>query len=106
MTEKPARNPRLRPADDLVVPALARTLRALDPPDEDAAVVKLAEVVAQALDRMNDSQRTAMAGQTVPQLLKLLQELDARARRRGQRPSRAPGALEALRGARVSGKRP
>jgi hypothetical protein len=88
---------RLREAGTLVAPAVAETLAAIDPPPADAAVVRLAEVVAATIDAMPDGQRGMMLGQTAPLLLKLLQELEDRARkRRGNRPP-GPNRLGQLR---------
>lgn len=97
----------LRSADDLVTAALAQTVAAIGPPESDAALVRLAEVTAAAIDDMPPAVRAAMLGQTAPLLLKLLQELDQRARHRAQ--GRAPGSpsrLERLRSARGAGQRP
>jgi hypothetical protein len=96
----------LRDADDLIGPALARTLAALGPPDEDAAMVKVAEVIAGILDAMPDGQRGMMAGQTVPQLVKVLEILDERSRRRAKPAAGRPNRLNQLRAARDSGRRP
>lgn len=102
-----ANRPRLRSTDDLVVPALAQTVTALNPPESDAALVRLAEVTAAAIDAMPIEMKAAMLGQTAPLLLKLLQELDVRAqkRSRGRQPGR-PNRLDQLRAAHASGRRP
>lgn len=78
MTSKP----QLRDAGELLAPALDRTVKALDPPEADAAVVALAYILAKTVDRMSDAERGAMLGQTAPQVLRVLKELDDRARRR------------------------
>lgn len=78
-----ATKPQLRSADELLAPALERTVKALDPPDADAAVVALAMILAKTIDRMGDAERAAMIGQTAPQVLRVLKELDDRAQRRG-----------------------
>jgi hypothetical protein len=77
-----ARRPELHPADELLSPALARTLKAIDPPESDAALVALARVLAATLDRMSNAERVVMAGQTAPQVLKVLEALEARAAKR------------------------
>jgi hypothetical protein len=69
------------------------TIAALEPPDGDAAVVALARKMASAIDGMQGDQLALMIGQTAPQLLKVLQELEARSAKRratvrSQRPSR------------------
>jgi hypothetical protein len=96
-----ARN--LRPAEQLIAPAIAETVSALDPPPSDAAVVRLAEVVAGTIDGMEDGQRGMMLGQTAPLLLKLLQELEERARRRRAKDGKAgPNWLQQQRSARAA----
>jgi hypothetical protein len=92
----------LRPADELIGPALARTVAAYDPPDSDAGLVRLAEVTAAAIDAMPAGVRATMLGQTAPLLLKLLVELDARAQRRQQPAKGAPNRLQQLRAARAA----
>jgi hypothetical protein len=101
-----ARRPLLRSADGLVAPALAETVKALDPPESDAALVRLAEVTAAAIDAMPVEVKGAMLGQTAPLLLKLLQELDQRADRRRKPVKGPPSRLDQLRAARNSGRAP
>ncbi len=77
----------VRPVPDLpdtlgILPAVEVTIGALDCPAQDAAVVALARTVAVTIDEMDDDQRGMMLGQTAPLLLKLLQELEDRSRRR------------------------
>lgn len=96
----------LRDADDLIGPALAKTLAALGLPDEDAAMIKVAEVIAGILDAMPDGQRGMMAGQTVPQLVKVLEILDQRARRRRGQGMGRPSRLDQLRAARAGATHP
>lgn len=79
---KMASRERLRAADELLSPAVEQTVKALDPPESDAAVVALARILAKTVDRMSDSERAAMIGQTAPQVLRVLKELDDRSRRR------------------------
>ena len=98
-----AHKPPLRAADDLLAPAVERTIEAIDAPEQDAAVVALARVLARAVDRMPDGQRAVMLGQTAPQLLKVLNELEERARRRRTIQPGAPNRLQQLRAARAAG---
>ena len=84
------------PADDgraTLTAAVDATIKAIDPPDADAAVVALAQKMASAIDGMKGEQLALMIGQTAPQLLKVLQELEVRAAKRraaarSQRPTR------------------
>ena len=59
------------------------------------------------LDRMDDEQRALMLGQTSPQLLRVLVELDRRAQRR-EKPAEQgpPSRLDQLRAAHASRHRP
>jgi hypothetical protein len=100
------RNSVLRPADELISPALERTIAAVDPPDSDAALIALLRMLAGTLDRMSPAELRAMAGQTAPQLHRGLVELEARAARRRTPDRRQPSQLDRLRAARGSGKRP
>lgn len=72
----------LRDAGELLAPAVDRMVEAIDPPESDAAVVALARILAKTVDRMSDAERAVMIGQTAPQVLRVLKELDDRARRR------------------------
>lgn len=96
----------LRSADGLMAPALAETVAALDPPESDAALVRLAEVTAEAIDAMPVEVKAAMLGQTGPMLLKLLQELETRHQRRRKPGSDRTSRLAQLRAANAAGKRP
>lgn len=83
-----------------IAEAVDVTIGALAPPDADAAVVALARKMAGALDGMKGDQLAAMIGQTAPQLLKVLQELEARAaKRRAVSRSQRPNAVAKLRAA-------
>jgi hypothetical protein len=95
-----ARRPPLHDAGELLAPAVERTLAAVDPPESDAALVALARALAGSLDRMSQDERRAMLGQTVPQLLKVLVEIERRATVR--RPAEPPrvSQLDLLRAAR------
>lgn len=83
------------PDDDpaMIAAAVDVTIAAIAPPEADAAVVALARKMASAIDGMHGGQLGLMIGQTAPQLLKVLQELEARsvkrrAAERSSRPSR------------------
>lgn len=83
-----------------IAAAVDKTIAAIDPPDADAAVVALARKMAQTIDGMEGEKLALMIGQTAPQLLKLLQELDVRAaKRRAAQRSRQPGAVAKIRSA-------
>jgi hypothetical protein len=86
-----ARKPALHSADELLSPAIERMVAATDPPDSDAPLLALARVIARTVDRMTDAERAAMLGQTGPLVLKVLQELETRDRRR-----RAPARPRAV----------
>lgn len=83
--------------------AVDSTIAALSPPDADAAVVALARKMAAVLDGMEGERLALMIGQTAPQLLKVLQELEARAakRRAAQRPPR-PNPVAKIRSAHAA----
>jgi hypothetical protein len=102
---KMARKPALHSADELIGPALERVVEAIDPPDSDDALVALARVLARTIDRMTDDQRAVMAGQTAPQMLRILIELEQRAAKRRKPPARQPSALDKLRQAHVAANR-
>lgn len=83
--------------------AVDKTIAALEPPDADAAVVALARKMAGAIDGMKGDQLALMIGQTAPQLLKVLQELEARAaKRRATARSQRPNAVSKLRAAHAN----
>lgn len=90
------------PAPELptIAAAVETTIGAISPPAADAAVVALARKMASAIDGMQGEQLALMIGQTAPQLLKVLAELDARASRR-QAAARAakPSQVSQLRAA-------
>jgi hypothetical protein len=90
----------LRPADELILPALARTIAAVDPPETDAALIALLQLLAGTLDRMSRDELRAMLGQTAPQLHRGLVELETRAAKRRKPAARSRGsALDQLRAA-------
>lgn len=88
------------PAEVTLAVAVDSTIAALAPPEADAAVVALARKMASVIDAMEGERLALMIGQTAPQLLKVLQELDARAakRRAAQRSSR-PNRVAQIRSA-------
>ena len=69
-----------------IADAVEETIGALGCPPSDAAVVALARTVAATIDGMEGGQRGMMLGQTAPLLLKVLQELEDRSRKRRARP--------------------
>ena len=80
--------------------AVDETIAALDPPKADAAVTALARIMAQSIDDMGSEQKALMIGQTAPQLLKILQELEARAaKRRASQRSARPSRVAQIRAA-------
>jgi len=92
----------LRDADELLAPAVAATVGKLQLEDADAAVVKLAQAYAAAIDTDTDGEALEKLG---PKLLAALQALQAtpaaRARRRsGGGGNVGPNRLEELRAAR------
>lgn len=88
------------PAEVTLAAAVDVSIAALAPPGADAAVVALARKMAAVLDGMEGERLALMIGQTAPQLLKVLQELELRAakRRAGQRPAR-PNRVAQIRSA-------
>lgn len=83
--------------------AVDKTIGALEPPDADAAVVALARKMAAAIDGMKGDQLALMIGQTAPQLLKVLQELEVRAaKRRAVSRSARPNGVAKLRAAHAN----
>lgn len=88
---------------ETIAAAVDRTIAAIDPPAADAAVVALARKMAETIDDMKGEKLALMIGQTAPQLLKLLQELDARAaKRRAAQRSQRPGRVAGIRAAHAS----
>lgn len=95
--------PPAAPARVNLTDAFDETIAALDPPPADAAVVALAQTMARAIDRMTPEQIGMMIGQTAPQLLKILQELESRAvKRRAPVKSSRPTRVAQLRGAHAA----
>jgi hypothetical protein len=101
------RKPPLHSVDDLLSPALERTLAGLDLPAADEGLVALARVLAGTLDRMSNAERRAMMGQTAPLYLKTLVELETRAAKRRKPEPDRPSRLDELRRvhARTYGRR-
>lgn len=93
---EPLAEVRLAAAVDVSIAALA-------PPEADAAVVALARKMAATIDGMEGERLALMIGQTAPQLLKVLQELELRAakRRAGQRSAR-PNRVSVIRAAHAA----
>lgn len=86
-----------------IAAAVDETIAALAPPKADAAVVALARKMAVTIDDMSDAQLPLMIGQTAPQLLKLLQELEQRAAKRSaRRGSGRPSAVAGIRSAHAA----
>lgn len=96
----------LRSAGELVAPAVAEMVKALDPPAEDAPLVALARSLASAIDGMAPAVRSAMMPQFSGQLVKVLGELDARARRRGTADPKRVSKLDELRATAARVRRP
>ena len=101
-----AENRRLRPAAQMLGPAVERTIAALDPPDGDAALVALVRRQAAIIDAMPPAVASAMLPNHTGQFLKALAELQARAAKRGQLADERPSKLDQLRAARSSGRKP
>lgn len=86
-----------------MVPAVEVTIAALGCPDSDAAVVALARTIAATIDGMQGGQRGMMLGQTAPLLLKTLQELEDRSRKRRARSATGrPSKVAQLRAAHAA----
>ena len=100
---KVARKLPLHSADELLGPAVEQMVKAIDPPESDAPLLALARVLARTVDRMSDSERATMLGQTGPLVLKVLQELETRDRRRRvpDKP-KAANPVHAMRAAHMS----
>lgn len=96
------RKPPLHTADDLLTPPLERALEAIDPPATDDALVALARILAHSIDKMSDAERRAMLGQTAPQVLRVLNELETRAAKRRKPAEGPPNRLQQLRAARAA----
>jgi hypothetical protein len=96
----------LRPADELLRPAVEQMVAALDAPPADAPLIALARQLAAAIDDMPPAVRDAMLPQHAGPLLKVLDALEARAvKRRPDVPAR-PSRLDELRMARTRQERP
>jgi hypothetical protein len=88
------------PAEVTLAAAVDVSIAALDPPKADAAVVALARKMATVIDGMDGERLSLMIGQTAPQLLKVLQELDVRAaKRRAAQRSARPNRVAQIRSA-------
>lgn len=83
--------------------AVDETIAAIDPPKSDAAVMALARKMASAIDDMSGEKLALMIGQTAPQLLKVLQELEVRSdKRRAAARSGRPNKMAGLRAAHAN----
>src|SRR5690242_7892894 len=80
----------VRSADHTLVAALKVTVDALEVPDSDRALVRVAETIAETVDAMAPGQRMTLAPQHLGQLVKVLDTLEDRAAKR-----RVPVAPEA-----------
>jgi hypothetical protein len=83
----------LRDADELLSPAIAETLAALDLKPEDAAAARLAEVLAVTIDRARSQEWAARW--LAPELLRVLAALEATPASRPQQ-EQAPAAPSGL----------
>lgn len=91
------------PAEVKLAAAVDSTIAAIAPPEADAAVVALARKMAATIDGMEGERLALMIGQTAPQLLKVLQELDARAaKRRAAERSARPSRVAQIRAAHAA----
>lgn len=72
----------IRSADNTVLAAVAVTTAALEPPEADAALVRVAETIAETIDMMGPGERLTLLPQHTGQLVKALAELEARAAKR------------------------
>ena len=92
----------LRPADEMIAPAIEETLAALELGEQDGAAAQLARQYARIIDQCRD-QAWAMRW-IAPLLLDALEQLGAtpaaRARLKGKPGERAPSQLDRLRAAR------
>jgi hypothetical protein len=71
-----------RSADRTVLAAVKATAAALDPPESDLALVRVAETIADTIDLMGPGERLSLLPQHTGQLVKVLGELEARAAKR------------------------
>ena len=102
----PAEGTTLRPAGELLAPAVEETLAALELGERDAAAAQLARRYAQVIDQAADP---AWAARWIgPLLLRALEELRAtpvaRAAGRAAPPRRGPNRVAQLRAAHVAAK--
>jgi hypothetical protein len=83
----------LRSADRTLIAAVKVTVAALDAPLTDAALIRVAESIAETVDAMAPGQRMTLAPQHLGQLAKVLDQLEARAvKRRAPAPPAAGAA--------------
>jgi hypothetical protein len=72
----------VRSAEATVLAAVRATVAAMDPPDTDLALVRVAETIAETIDLMGPGERLNLLPQHTGQLVKVLAELEARAAKR------------------------
>lgn len=72
----------IRSADKTMLAAVTATAAALEPPQSDAALVRVAETIAETIDLMGTGERLTLLPQHTGQLVKVLAELEARAAKR------------------------
>ncbi len=82
----------LRSVDRSLVAAVKLTVAAIDPPETDLALVRLAETIAETIDAMALGQRETLLPQHSGQLARVLAELEARAVKRRAPVQAAPAA--------------
>lgn len=82
----------LRSVDRSLVAAVKVTVAAIDPPETDLALARLAEVLAETIDAMALGQRETLLPQHSGQLVKVLGDLEARAAKRRAPVLAAPAA--------------
>jgi hypothetical protein len=75
----------LRDARTVIGPAIEAMVADLDAPPGDGPLIALVRRQAAVIDRMSDDQAVSMLPNHSGQLLKVLAELEDRARRRGRR---------------------
>ena len=95
---------RVTDGSDLMAPAVALALEALDPPDADAAFAQVARMVAADIDSMPRDIRDVMFPQHAGILMRAMDGLEKRAKERrkpGSPGRRGPNELDKLRAARA-----
>jgi hypothetical protein len=95
------RSPRESARIGKLLPAIRKTVRQLSVGPEHAGLVRLAEVMASTIDKMDPEQRSRLLGQTAPGLLRVLEELAQQAPSKPEPHTHAGYGLERLRLSRV-----